>query len=69
MRLIRRHYNITVASLVRTLGVDQSTVSLYGNGKRTPNLNYVTKFCYLFSIKIDELVFFIWIQIYIKNEF
>ena len=31
--------------------------SLYENGKRTPSLNYVAKFYYLFSIKIDELVF------------
>ena len=57
MRLIRRHYNITVASLARTLGVDRSTVSLYENGKRTPSLNYAARFCYLFSIKIDDLVF------------
>ena len=57
MRTIRRNRNISISSIARTLGVDRSTVSLYENGKRTPSLNYVAKFYYLFSIKIDELVF------------
>jgi len=57
MRAIRRNRNISISSLARTLGVDRSTVSLYENGKRTPSLNYTAKFCYLFTIKIDDLVF------------
>jgi len=57
MRAIRRNRNISISSIARTLVVDRSTVSLYENGQRTPSLNYIVKFCYLFTISIDDLVF------------
>ena len=57
MRMIRTQHCMSATLLARLLGVDRSTVSLYENGERTPNLNYVAKFCTLYSITIDELVF------------
>lgn len=57
MRMIRTQHCMSATLLARLLGVDRSTVSLYENGERTPNLNYVAKFFTLYSITIDELVF------------
>ena len=54
IRAIRRNRNFCISSLARTLGFDKSTVNLYEIGKRKPRLNYVVKYCYLFSIKIDD---------------
>ena len=54
IRMIRRHRNIIISSLTRTLWVDRITVSLYARGQRTPDLIYVAKICYLFSIKLDD---------------
>lgn len=56
MKKIRNFYNVKMASLARQIGVDVSCVCLYEKGQRLPNLNYMKKFCYLFSISIDELV-------------
>lgn len=55
MRMIRRYHNMTMSELSRHIGVDRSTISLYENADRVPGLNYVYKFCKLFSITMDEL--------------
>lgn len=56
MRKIRTFHNVKMASLARTLNVDVSTISLYENGERLPNLNYLKKFCYVFSVSIEKIV-------------
>ena len=56
MKKIRTFHNVKMASLARILNVDVSTISLYENGERLPNVNYLRKFAYLFSVDIKKLI-------------
>jgi len=56
MKTIRLSHNVKIAELARAFDVDISCISLYESGQRLPNLNYIKKFAYLFSVSIDDLV-------------
>ena len=55
MRKIKAFHNAKVASLARTLNVDVSTINLYVNGERLPNLNYLKKFVMSSQFKLKKV--------------
>ena len=56
IKLLRKKNNLTLKKLGEMIGVAESTVSLYENGKRQPDYTTVAKLSKLFNVSTDYLL-------------
>jgi len=56
MKEIRMQKRITQQKMAIEMCIDQSTLSKYESGLRTPDLNYIFQFCESFNISIEYLL-------------
>lgn len=56
IRELRKERNLTMKRLGEIVGVSESTISLYENGKRQPDSDMLKKFAELFNVSIDYLL-------------
>lgn len=53
---LRNQRSLTQAALAQDLNIGQSTLAMYEKGKRSPNLEMVTKFADYFHVTTDYLL-------------
>ena len=53
---LRKEFNITQATLATQLGVTQDSISLWENGKRIPDTQYVVALAQYFQVTTDYLL-------------
>lgn len=56
IKLLRKQNNLTLKELAEKIGVAESTVSLYENGKREPSLDILKKIAKIFNVSTDYLL-------------
>lgn len=56
LRELRKKQKLSMKELGDILGLSESTISLYENGKREPDINTIIKISSYFHISIDELL-------------
>lgn len=56
LKELRKSKNITMKKLGEKIGVAESTISLYENGKRQPDYDTLTKIADFFGVSVDELL-------------
>lgn len=56
IRYLRTKNNITSKQLGKILDISESSISLYENGKRTPNIELIVKVADLFNVSTDFLL-------------
>lgn len=52
----RKEHGITMCELSKQIGVKQSTISLWENGKTFPRKPALDKLCAFFNCKVDDLL-------------
>lgn len=55
LRELRKRSSLTMKQLGAELGLAESTVSLYENGKRTPDVQTMIRFADFFGVTLDYL--------------
>ena len=55
LRELRKRSSMTMKQLGAELGLAESTVSLYENGKRTPDVQTLIRFADFFDVSLDYL--------------
>lgn len=56
LREIRKKHNVHQIDVAKQLGVSQNSYSYYEMGKRTPNIEVLSKLADIFNTSIDVLV-------------
>lgn len=56
MRYIRVKHHVNILQLARLLNVNRCTITLYEEGYRFPKLDYLYRFCCLFSLTLNDFV-------------
>lgn len=56
LRTLRRQAGLTMKQLGANLGMAESTVSLYENGKRSPDVQTLIRFADYFGVSLDFLL-------------
>lgn len=56
LRTLRRQAGLTMKQLGSYLGMAESTVSLYENGKRSPDVQTLIRFADFFEVSVDYLL-------------
>lgn len=56
MRKLRKDKNMTMKQLGQIIGVSESTISLYENGKREPDYETMLKIAEVFDVSLDYLI-------------
>lgn len=56
LKKLRQSYGLTQAEAARRLGVSASTVGMYEQGRREPDLETTQKICELYNVTPDYLV-------------
>ena len=56
LRTLRRQAGLTMKQLGANLGMAESTVSLYENGKRSPDIQTLVRFADYFTVSVDYLL-------------
>ena len=56
LRKLRKEKGISLKELGATIGVAESTMSLYENGKRQPDYETLLKFAKYFNVSADYLL-------------
>ncbi len=56
IRQLRLEHNLTAKKLGEILNLSESTISLYENGKRTPNKDLILKISDYFNVSTDYLL-------------
>lgn len=56
LRTLRRQARLTMKQLGANLGMAESTVSLYENGKRSPDVQTLIRFADYFNVSLDYLL-------------
>ena len=56
LREIRKQHNITMKKLGELIGVTESAISMYENGKREPDLQTLCKLADALNVTTDELL-------------
>ena len=56
MRAIRKEKGLTMKELGKLVGVSESTISLYENGKHDPDLLTMTRIADVLDVTVDELL-------------
>ncbi len=57
LKRLRKEKKWTQEKLAKLLGVAKSTISMYENGNRTPDLETFEKMTFLFNISLDNLIY------------
>ena len=57
IRELRKQKNITMKELGKKIGVSESTISLYENGKHAPDNNMLIALADYFDVSIDYLLY------------
>lgn len=56
LKLLRKERKLTLKELASRMGVAESTLSLYENGKRKPDFDTLNKFAEYFGVSVDYLL-------------
>lgn len=56
LRQLRRERNITLKAFGKMFGLAESTISLYENEKRQPDMETMQKFANFFGVTVDYLI-------------
>lgn len=56
LKLLRKERKLTLKELANTIGIAESTLSLYENGKRKPDFETLNKFAEYFHVSVDFLL-------------
>lgn len=56
LRILRKNNNLSMKELGKVIGVAESTISLYENGKREPDNNTLSLLADFFNVSIDYLL-------------
>ena len=56
LRTLRKQAGLTMKQLGANLGMAESTVSLYENGKRSPDVQTLIRFADFFDVSLDYLL-------------
>ena len=56
LRMLRKQTGLTMKQLGANLGMAESTVSLYENGKRSPDVQTLIRFADYFKVSLDFLL-------------
>lgn len=56
LKLLRKERKLTLKELAEKMGIAESTLSLYENGKRKPDFDTLSKFAEYFNVSVDFLL-------------
>lgn len=56
LKAIRKKKNINQQKLAFDLSISREAISMYENGKRSPNIEMIVKLSQYFSVSIDYLI-------------
>lgn len=56
IRVLRKQHNLSMKELGKIVGVAESTISLYENEKREPDLATLTRIADYFNVSVDYLL-------------
>lgn len=56
LRFLRKQKGLTMKQLGADLGMAESTISLYENGKRSPDVQTLIRFADFFNVSVDHLL-------------